>query len=155
MATYVTPTTMDGPATTAADTMMLIGRILVAYLFVPAGWAKVTGFAGTVGYITSKGLPAPEVLAVLSAAAEIALGLLILIGWQTRWAALGLALYVLILTPIFHNYWAVPQAQQMMQKISFDKNLAIIGGLLFLAAYGAGRLSFDRRGQAAGESRLA
>ena len=142
------------PSNTASDTLVLIGRILMAYLFVPAGWAKIVGFSGTVGYIVSKGMPLPEVAAVISLIIELGAGLMLLFGWQTRWAALALAFYVLVLTPIFHNYWAVPQAQQMMQKISFDKNLAIIGGLLFLAAFGAGRWSVDRRGEPSDEVRF-
>lgn len=135
--------------TTAHDAMALIGRLLIAYLFVPAGWGKIAGFAGTAGYIASKGLPLPEVAAALAIAVELGLGLLILVGWQTRWAALGLAIFVAVITPIFHAYWAVPEAQQMMQKISFDKNLAVVGGLLLLVAFGAGRWSLDgKRGNA-------
>ena len=133
------------PSTTTSDALLLIGRALMAYLFVPAGWAKIVGFAGTVGYINSKGLPLPEVAAAISAVIELGAGLMLLFGWQARWAAAALAFYVLVLTPIFHDYWAVPQAQQMMQKINFDKNLAIIGGLLFLTALGAGRWSLDGR----------
>jgi putative oxidoreductase len=125
------------------DTMALLGRILLAWLFVPAGWGKIVGFAGTVGYISSKGLPMPEVLAALAIAAELGLGLLLLVGWQARWAALGLAVFVLVITPIFHNYWAMPEAQQMMQKQAFFKNLAVLGGLLVVSAFGAGRFSLD------------
>jgi putative oxidoreductase len=125
------------------DTMALLGRILLAWLFVPAGWGKIMGFAGTVGYIASKGLPMPEVLAALAIAAELGLGLLLLVGWQARWAALGLAVFVLVITPIFHNYWAMPEAEQMMQKQAFYKNLAVLGGLLVVSAFGAGRFSLD------------
>ena len=129
--------------TPAQDTMALIGRILIAYLFIPSGWAKLAGFAGTVGYIASKGVPFPEICAAIAVAAELGLGLLVLVGWQTRWAALGLAIFVAVITPIFHAYWAVPEAQQMMQKLNFTKNLSTVGGLLVLAAFGAGRLSLD------------
>lgn len=129
--------------TPAQDTMALIGRVLIAYLFIPAGWGKIAGFAGTAGYIASKGIPFPEVCAAIAIAAELGLGLLLLVGWQTRWAALGLAIFVAVITPIFHGYWAVPEAQMMMQKQAFNKNLATVGGLLVLAAFGAGRLSLD------------
>ena len=129
--------------THAQDTMALIGRVLIAYLFIPAGWAKIAGFAGTAGYIASKGIPFPELCAAIAVAAELGLGLLLLVGWQTRWAALGLAIFVAVITPIFHGYWAVPEAQMMMQKQAFNKNLATVGGLLVLAAFGAGRLSLD------------
>ncbi|HWP10584.1 MAG TPA: DoxX family protein [Ramlibacter sp.] len=144
-------TTINTGVNTAAthDTLALIGRLLIAYLFVPAGWGKIAGFAGTAGYIASKGLPLPELAAALSIAVELGLGLLVLVGWRTRWAALGLAIFVAVITPMFHAYWSVPEAQQMMQKISFDKNVAIVGGLLLLVGFGAGRWSIDgKRGPA-------
>jgi putative oxidoreductase len=121
----------------------LIGRILIALLFVPAGFGKIAGFAGTVGYIASTGVPLPEVAAAISILVELGLGLLLLLGFQTRWAALGIALFTLVITFIFHNYWAVPPEQVMMQKLNFFKNLAIIGGLLGIAAWGAGAWSVD------------
>jgi len=129
----------------AQNLMVLVGRLLIAMLFLPAGWAKITGFAGTVGYIASKGLPMPEVCAVLAIAAEVGLSLLLIAGWQTRWAALGLAIFVIVLTPLFHNYWAVPEAQVMMQKLTFFKNYALVGGLLALAAFGGGAFSIEGR----------
>lgn len=137
------------PSTSAQDTMVLVGRALLAWLFIPAGFGKIAGFAGVAGYIASKGVPLPELCAAIAIAAELGLGLLLLIGWQARWAALALAIFVAVITPIFHNYWAMPEAQQMMQKQAFDKNLAVLGGLLVLTAFGAGRWSLDgRRGRA-------
>ena len=144
--TYPTSATApSGATTTAQDVMTLVGRVLVALLFVPAGWAKLTGFAGTVGYIASKGVPLPELCAAIAIAAELGCGLLLLVGFQARWAALGLAIFTLVITPIFHNYWGVPDAQVAMQKLNFYKNLAIFGGLLAYASFGAGGLSFDGR----------
>ena len=72
-------------------------------------------------------------------------GRLLLVGWQARWAALGLAVFVAVITPIFHGYWALPEAQQMMQKQAFNKNLGILGGLLAYAAFGPGRFSLDAK----------
>lgn len=149
MSATLTSTAYPGTNTnTAQDTMALVGRILIAWLFIPAGWAKIGGFAGTAGYIASKGLPMPEVLAALAVVAELGLGLLLLIGWQARWAALGLAIFVAVITPIFHNFWAMPEAQVMMQKQAFGKNFTIVGGLLMAAAFGAGRFSLDGRRRA-------
>ena len=125
------------------DTLALIGRVLVAWLFIPAGWGKIAGFAGTAGYIASQGVPLPEVAAAIAIVAELGLGLLLLVGWQARWAALGLAVFIAVITPIFHGYWAMPEAQQMMQKLMFNKNAAVLGGLLVLGAFGAGRFSLD------------
>ena len=127
------------------DSFALAGRLLLAWLFVPAGWSKIAGFSGVAGYIASKGMPLPEVCAALAIAAELGLGLLLVVGWQARWAALGLAIFVAVITPIFHNYWAMPEAQVMMQKQAFNKNLGVVGGLLVLAAFGAGRFSLDGR----------
>jgi putative oxidoreductase len=131
------------PSASTRNLLALIGRALIALLFIPSGFSKLTGFAGVVGYIASKGVPMPEVCAAIAVAAELGLGLLLLVGWQARWAALGLALFVAVITPIFHNFWAVPEAQKMMQEQSFFKNLAAIGGLLAFVAFGPGAYSVD------------
>lgn len=136
---------MVGRTTAAQDAATLLGRILLAWLFIPAGWSKIAGFAGVVGYISSKGVPMPEVAAALAIAIELGLGILLLVGWQARWAALGLAIFVAVITPIFHNFWAVPEAQKMTQMQAFWKNWAVVGGLLFVHAFGPGGWSVDGR----------
>ena len=123
--------------------LALIGRALLALLFIPAGFSKLTGFAGTVGYIASKGVPMPEVAAAAGVGVELGLGLLVLVGFQTRWAALGMALFTLVISFIFHNFWGVPAEQVMAQSQQFFKNMAIVGGLLTVAAWGAGAWSVD------------
>ena len=125
--------------------LSLIGRVLIALLFIPAGFGKIGGFAGTVGYIASKGVPLPEVAAAIAIAVELGLGLLLLIGLQTRWAALGIALLTVVITFIFHAFWAVPVEQMVMQQQAFFKNIAVVGGLLTIAAWGAGPLSVDAK----------
>jgi putative oxidoreductase len=135
--------------TLSQNALTLLGRVCIAALFVPSGWGKLGNFAGLVSNIASKGVPLPEACAVIAIAAELGLGLLLLLGWQTRWVALGLALFVIVITPIFHGYWAVPSAQVMAQSQNFFKNTAIVGGLLVFAAFGAGGWSWDamrRRG---------
>jgi len=137
------------PSVPAQNALALAGRALIALLFVPEGFHQITGFAGTVGYITSAGLPLPQVAAAVSIAAHVGLGLMLLVGWQARWAALGLAIFTLAITFSFHHFWSVPAGEVMMQRISFFKNLAIIGGLLGFFAWGAGGWSLDaRRGKA-------
>jgi putative oxidoreductase len=131
--------------TSLQDTFALIGRILIAAFFVPSGFGKLMHFAGTVGYISSSGVPLPEVCAAIAIVVELGFGLLLLVGWQARWVALGMALFVLVITPIFHHYWSVPEAQVAAQKMNFNKNMAILGGLLAFAAFGAGRFSLDGR----------
>lgn len=130
------------------DVAALIGRILLAWIFVPAGFGKIAGFAGAVGYATSAGLPLPQVGVAIGLVIELVGGLMLLVGWRTRWAALALALFCVVAAFFFHNYWAMPEAQQMMQQINFNKNLGLAGGLLAFAAFGAGRLSLDGRGRA-------
>lgn len=134
-----------GTQSSAADLLALVGRILVAVLFIPAGFGKIMGFAGTVGYIQSKGLPMPELAAVLAIVVELGVGIAFLLGFKTRAAALVLALFTLAAGILFHNFWAVPEAQKMVQTLMFNKNIAIVGGLLAFAAFGAGRFSIDKR----------
>ena len=125
--------------------LSLLGRWLLAALFLPAGIGKVTGFSGTVGYISSVGLPFPEVGAALALTVEIVGGIALIIGLGTRPAAFMLALFTLVASFIFHNYWGVPADQQMMQQLLFYKNIAVVGGLLTVAAWGAGAWSVDAR----------
>ena len=135
--------------TSLQNPLSLLGRILLALLFVPSGFSKIGGFAGTVGYIASKGVPLPELAAAAAIGVELGLGLLLLIGWQTRWAALGIALFTVVITFIFHNFWAVPAEQVMAQQQNFFKNMAAVGGLLTVAAWGAGAWSVDGNQRAA------
>ncbi len=123
----------------------LLGRILMAYLFIPAGISKISGFGNTVGYIASKGLPLPQVAAAGAIAVEVVVALALLVGFKTRFAALILAAFTLVAAVIFHNFWAVPEAQKMVQTIMFNKNLAIVGGLIYIAVFGAGPFSLDNR----------
>ena len=129
---------------------MLIGRVLLALMFVLAGFGKLFGgLEGTAGYIASVGLPMPTVLAAGAGVLELGAGLLLIIGWQARWAALALALFTLVASFIFHAYWSLPADQQMMQQLMFMKNLSVVGGLLCVFAFGAGALSLDGRRAAA------
>jgi putative oxidoreductase len=124
---------------------VLIARVLLALMFLLAGLSKFGGLEGTAGYIASKGLPMPQVLAVATAVLEVVAAALLIIGWQARWAALALAAFTLLASVLFHNYWAMPAEQQMMQQLMFMKNIAVVGGLLAVFAYGAGTLSLDAR----------
>jgi putative oxidoreductase len=128
---------------------VVIARVLLALMFVLAGFGKLTGLEGTAGYIASKGLPMPMVLAVAVGALELVAGVMLIVGWQARWAALALAVFTVVASVIFHNYWAMPAEQQMMQQLMFMKNLAVTGGLLLVFAFGAGALSLDARKSAA------
>lgn len=131
--------------TAMQNPLSLIGRLLLAALFLPAGISKIGGFSGTVGYIASAGLPLPELAAAIAIMVEVGGALALILGFGTRWAALALALFTLVTTVVFHNFWAVPAEQAMMQQLMFFKNVAVVGGLLVLAAFGAGALSMDAR----------
>ena len=146
MSTSTASMSSSGVTTTSLqDTLALIGRILIAYLFIPAGFGKLMGFAGTVGYITSAGLPLPQVGAVIAIVVELCLGIALLLGYKTRIVAIVMALFTVAAALFFHKYWSAPDAMKMMQTINFNKNIAIAGGLLALAAFGPGRLSIDKR----------
>lgn len=123
--------------------LSLAGRVLLALLFIPAGFAKLGGFAGTVAYIGSVGLPAPSLAAAFALTLEIIGGSALLLGFQTRAVAIALALFTLIASVFFHSFWAVPEAQAFVQQLLFFKNVAVAGGLLSVAAWGAGPWSID------------
>lgn len=130
-----------------ASLSALAGRILLAIFFVPAGFAKLTDIAGSMGYTASGGLPGWFAFPAL--ALEIGAGLAILVGWQTRWAAFALAAFTLVAGYLFHYVpsQTLEPAQAFMQTLMFQKNLAIAGGLLVLAGLGAGAISLDARGR--------
>ena len=127
--------------TSLQNPLALASRLLLAALFLPAGIGKITGFAGTVGYISSVGLPMPTV----AAAVEVLGALALIFGFGTRLAALALAIFTLVASFFFHAYWSLPADQQMMQQLMFFKNVGVTGGLLALAAFGAGGWSVDGR----------
>ncbi len=132
-------------ATPSANFLNLLGRLAIVLLFLPAGLSKITGFAGTVGYIGSVGLPAPTLAAIVAIIVEVGGGLALLVGYRTRIVALVLAAFTAVASFTFHTYWSVPAEQVMMQQLLFYKNIAIAGGLLILAAHGAGAFSLDAR----------
>lgn len=125
--------------------LTFVGRLLLAALFLPAGIAKITGFAGTVGYIESVGLPMATLAAIAAIVLEVAGGIALIIGLGTRFAALALAFFTLVASFIFHAYWAVPADQAYVTQLLFFKNIAVAGGLMSLAAWGAGGWSLDAR----------
>jgi len=128
--------------------LSLLSRLLLAAVFLPAGIEKIGGFAGTARYIGSVGLPMPEMGAAIAIAVEVLGGIALIIGLGTRWAALSLALFTLVASYFFHAFWAVPAEQHMVQQMMFMKNIGVVGGLLALAAFGAGAFSLDARRKA-------
>ncbi|MCI0533448.1 DoxX family protein [bacterium] len=118
----------------------LISRILLSAIFILAGIGKITGFAGTVVYINSVGLPMPAVLAILAIIVELGGGILLLLGYYTKIASGALFVFTLLAALFFHLNFGDP-----MQQAMFLKNLAIMGGMLMLFVHGAGRVSCDMK----------
>lgn len=127
------------------DVLSLTGRIALAVLFLPSGIGKLAAVGATAGFIASKGLAAAPLLAYAAGATELLCALALLLGWRTRWAALVLALFTMLAAVLFHDFWAAEGPQAMFQRLSFFKNVGIAGGLLILAAAGAGRFALDGR----------
>ena len=127
----------------ANDITTLAGRILIAVIFLISGFFKVGGYAQIVAYATAVHLPAPGVAIAAAAAVELAGGLAILVGFKTRFAAWLLFLYLIPVTYVFHNFWAVQGQEQQMQMVNFLKNVAIMGAMLVLSVNGAGAYSVD------------
>ena len=128
--------------------LTVVARILIAAIFISAGFSKVMGFDGVTAYIASKGLPIPMVIAGCIIALEILGGLAIIIGYKARIAGLLLGLFSILAALIFHNFWAFPPEQVYLQNIMFMKNLSMAGGLFLLAIFGAGGYSIDARCEA-------
>jgi putative oxidoreductase len=123
----------------------LLGRILIALIFLLSGFGKITGFAGTAGYMASKGMPMVDVLLAITIVIELGGALMIIAGFKARLAAVALFLWMIPVTFIFHNFWAAPADQAMIQQIMFMKNLSIMGAMLYIAAFGSGPMSVDKK----------
>jgi putative oxidoreductase len=123
--------------------LVVVGRVLLALMFILAGFSKLGNIAGTAGYIASGGLPMASTLAVLAGLLELVGGIAIAVGYQARWAALALGLFTLVATVLFHRFWAVPADQAFVQQLMFMKNLSVAGGLFVVAALSAGPASVD------------
>jgi putative oxidoreductase len=125
--------------------LVVVGRVLLALMFVLAGISKLGNISDTAGYIGSGGLPMASTLAVLVGLLELGGGLAVAIGFQTRWAALALGVFTLLASVLFHQFWAVAPDQAFVQQLMFMKNLSVAGGLFIVAALGAGPVSVDAR----------
>lgn len=125
--------------------LVVIGRVLLALMFILSGFQKLTHLEGTAGFIASGGLPFPALLAVVVGLLELLGGLAIAIGLQARLAALALGLFTLAATFVFHRFWAVPAEQAYVQQLMFMKNISVAGGMFVVAALGAGAASLDAR----------
>jgi putative oxidoreductase len=122
-----------------------IGRVLLSLIFISSGVMKIMNWSQTAAQMSEKGMVAVQLFLALATIIEIGAGLGVLLGWYARCSAFTLALYLIPVTLVFHNFWALsgPEMQNQMQH--FMKNLTIFGGLLTLGAVGAGPISVDTK----------
>ena len=129
----------------AQSQMLLLGRILLALVFLIAGVRKLMAIGMSAGYLAKLGFPMPEVMVWVAIAIEIGGAALLIAGWNTRRVAWVMILFVAIATAMAHRFWEFDAAQYANQLNHFLKNVAIIGGLLYVAVLGAGSASLDGR----------
>jgi len=122
----------------------LLGRLLLTVIFILAGIGKITDFAGNAHLLVARGLPMANVLLAVAIIVELGGALLILIGWQARWAAMALFLFVIVVTLIFHPFWSFEGAAAVQNFRDFFKNIAILGGLMYVMVHGSGPLSLGK-----------
>jgi len=125
---------------TVQSAASVAARILLSHIFIISGLSKVANPAGTIAYIQSVGAPLPEVAYAIALFVELVLGVALLLGYQARLAAAGIALFTIAAALMFHLNMA-----DQIQQIMFFKNLTIVGGLLMVVAFGAGAYSLDNR----------
>jgi putative oxidoreductase len=141
---------------TSSDLALLLGRIALSALFIPGGLRKLMDLASFTASLQKQGVPYADVLAPLGAGVEFLGGIALLIGFQTRLAAVLLILFTITATLIAHRFWEFEGTARQMQQGQFFKNLAIVGGFLALCVSGGGRYCIDhlwRRGAPAAERR--
>jgi putative oxidoreductase len=142
--TYAMLSYMDGLATGASDFLVLIARVLVGWLLLASGWAKLINMANFVMYLTNLKVPSPE-LFQWAAVFEFLLGIALILGLATRYVAIATLLFVVVATLLGHRYWEYAGASQGAQYTHFLKNLAIMGGVVLVFVSGGGRYSLDNR----------
>ena len=123
--------------------MLALGRSLIGLLFLVAGIRKIMFFAGTAGYLAKLGFPAAEAMAVLAIIIEVGAGAMLVAGWKTKWASWALLVFTVIATVMAHRFWQFDATQYGNQLNHFLKNLAVIGGLLYVISFGPGARSPD------------
>lgn len=136
---------VDEFATKNADPLILIGRILLAWIFVGSAYGAMTNFSGSVGYFRSLHVPAPELFTTMTVALEVLMSAGLILGIGTRYCAVLVFLFVLVATAIAHRYWEYPAGQQIGQYNNFLKNISIMGGAMLIFVTGGGRFSLDRK----------
>ncbi|MCP3400601.1 DoxX family protein [Bradyrhizobium sp. CCGB20] len=137
---------VDAFAAGSANLLILVGRILLAWVFVGSAYGAITNFSGSVSYFRSLNVPAPELFTATTVALEVIMSAGLILGFGTRYCAVLIFLFVLMATAIAHRYWEYPVgSQQIGQYNHFLKNISIMGGALLILVTGGGRFSLDRK----------
>ena len=129
------------PTDRLTNCVVVVGRILIALIFVRAGINKIGSIDATAAQMAKSGIPLSNILVFGAIMMELGGGLLLMVGLFARWAALAFFFYTLMLALIFHAYWAVPDAQARLQASFFFGHLSMMGGMLVVVAFGAGAYS--------------
>jgi putative oxidoreductase len=131
------------------DLFLLVGRLLMASLFLTVGIPKLMGGFGA-KYLGALGVPYPEYVGIIATAIEVLVPVALILGLWPRISALLLLAFVIMATVLAHRFWEYPEAAQQAQMFNFLKNIAIIGGLLFYYVSGPGAFSLSGRSAGAG-----
>ena len=132
----------DGIATAWQDFLLLVGRILLGWVFVFYGWTHIADMPAFAKTFPNRGLP--EWLAYIASPVELIGGVLLVVGLATRYTALVLVLFMIVASFSSHAYWSVPAAQKGNQMAHFWKNISMMGGLIAVFITGAGAYALDR-----------
>lgn len=123
----------------------LAGRILLSLIFLVSGLGKIPAWDQTAAYMASRGMPVVPLFLIAAICIEVGAGLSVMLGFRAKAGATALMVFLVPATLIFHNFWTYPPAEQQVQMVMFLKNVSILGGLLLVAAFGAGPVSVDAR----------
>lgn len=116
----------------------LVGRSILALIFLTSGLGKIGSFQATAGYMVSKGVPLADIALVLTIIIEVGGAAMIILGFKARIGAAALFLWMIPVNIMMHNFWSVPEAAKQIQMIMFMKNLSMMGAMLLIMAFGSG-----------------
>jgi putative oxidoreductase len=129
---------------TTQGVLAVLGRLLLATIFLMSAVGKLSNFSGTAGMMANKGIPAAQILLVGAIAFEVAGGLSILLGYKPRIGAVLLLVFLVLATYYFHDFWKIEDAKEKQeQMVHFLKNLSIMGAMVLIIANGTGPMSLD------------
>lgn len=119
-------------------------RVLLAQVFIVSGFGKLKAFAATAAFMGNLGIPAAQLMLVLTIALELGGGLLLVLGWQARWLAIAFFGFTFLTAVVVHPFWSAEAQSVGGQLNNFMKNLAIMGGMLYVVIHGPGPLSLGK-----------